>query len=337
MSGNNISDKFLTFSIIRISQMKNELRSARADVALLETELKSEIFLNRETKLDSKKDYARTIAEAQVVYNHTVSEHDRRISHISKTHAKQCEELCREVIEANQETVRLRRKLKELNNGANADRGPQVCQTSKGNLVLKMITLVVIAVTAYVALSASGESPVGMCSGSAGAPKLDMTNAQLFVPRATIPKPTISKPTIAKRIAASQSVEARKPAKTAVETPSAFFSAVKAAAPPTSSLPVEPREIQIHVPKEVSIEAVVARRPHIFQLVDMIDSVLAKIGGIKTFVGNSKLSTGTWIQRRTEAVVQMFSLNVRPDLVKGLSMTPDLPENALLTLILKGN
>lgn len=262
-------------------QLKDEVRSARVDIALLKTKLQHETFLNKETKLDSKKDHARSIEEAQVVYDHTVSEHDHRISEIGKTHAKQCEELCKEVIEANQDAARLRRKLKELNTDANADQGLNASQTSKGDLVLKMITVVVIAATAYVALSASGESPVGMCSGSAGAPKLeDMINHQLFVPR-----PTISEPT------------------------------VEAATPPTKSLPVDPREIQISEPEEVSIEA--------------------KIDGANTLVRDSKPSTETSTRRRGQGIVQMFSLNDRPNLLKGLSMTPDLPENALLTLILK--
>jgi hypothetical protein len=185
------------------------------------------------------------------------------------------------VIEANQEAARHRRNLKELN-------CLDASQTRKGNLVLTMITAVVVATTAYVALSASGESPVGMCSGSAGASKLDMINDQLFVPRPTIPRPTID---------ARQSVEA--------------------AAPRTSSLPIETRESEIHEPEEVLIEA--------------------KIDGINTFVRNSKLSTETWIRRRGQEFVQMFSLNGHPNLLKGLSMTPDLPENALLTLILKSN
>jgi hypothetical protein len=263
--------------MIRISQLKDELRSKKAAIALLQTELKNERFLNKENKLDSKKDYERSVEEAQVVYARSIEEHDTRISDISKTHAKQCEELCREVIEANREAARLRRELRKLNSGANADGGLDDSQTSKVNLVLKMmITVVVIAVTAHVAQSSSGESPVGMCSGSAGAPELDMINDQLFVPRPTIPKPTIPK-----RIDARQSVEA--------------------AASPTSSFPVEP--------KKVSIEAVLAHhRPQ---------------------------STETWIRRHARGVAQMFSLNDRSNLLKGLSMTPDLPENALLTLIKK--
>ena len=274
--------KFLTFSIIRISQLRDELRSARVDISLLKTRLKNESVLNKATKVESKKDYMRSIDEAQAVYDHTCSEHDLRICDISKTHAKQCEDLCREVIGANQEAARLRRSLKELN-------CHDASKKSKGNLVPKMITAVVAAATACVVLSASGESPVGMCSGSAGAPKLDMINHQLFVPRPTILKPTID---------ARQSVEA--------------------AAPRSSSLPIEPREIKIHEPEEVSIEA--------------------KIDDTDAFVRSSKLSTEIWIRTRGQAVVQMFSLlNGYPNLLKGLSMTPDLPENALLTLILKSN
>jgi hypothetical protein len=261
--------------MIRISQLKDELRSKKAAIALLQTELKNERFLNKENKLDSKKDYERSVEEAQVVYARSIEEHDTRISDISKTHAKQCEELCREVIEANREAARLRRELRKLNSGANADGGLDDSQTSKVNLVLKMmITVVVIALTVYVAQSASGESPVGMRSGGAGAPELDMINDQLFV------RPTIPKPTIPKLIDARQSVEA--------------------AASPTSSLPVEPRE--------VSIEAVLAHRPQ---------------------------STETWIRRRAQGFAKIFSLDDRSNLLKGLSMTPDLPENALLTLIKK--
>jgi hypothetical protein len=247
--------------------------------------LKYQRFLNKETKIDSKKNYKRSIEEAQVVYNHTMSAHDRRIRDISKAHAKQCEELCREVIEANQEAARHRKKLKEMISSAlakNADRGLDVSQTSNVNLVLKMITVVVIAATAYIALSASGESPVGMCSGSPRSPKLVMINDQLFVPKAR----TIPEPTIAKRIDARQSVEAAAP-------------------------PVKPR---------VMIEAALAHRPQIVQ------------------VRNSKLSsTETWIRRRAQEVVQMFSLHNRSSLLKGLNVTPDLPENALLNLIQKRN
>jgi hypothetical protein len=69
--------------------------------------------LNDEHLADCKLIHQRTLAEAKEKYAKTCAEHDARITELSKSHASQCEELCREILKANLEADRLYGQLGE--------------------------------------------------------------------------------------------------------------------------------------------------------------------------------------------------------------------------------
>lgn len=101
------------------TQLQDEVRDVQKKLALVQQELDHQIARNQTQKAQSNEDLARALAEADAVYKSTCDEHDRRIRELSKTHAKQCEDLCREVIQANQEAIRLAKELNEVKEGTN--------------------------------------------------------------------------------------------------------------------------------------------------------------------------------------------------------------------------
>jgi predicted secreted Zn-dependent protease len=58
-----------------------------------------------------RKEYESSIQEHEAKYQKTCREHDHRITQLSKSHARQCEDLCREILKANSEADRLQGKL----------------------------------------------------------------------------------------------------------------------------------------------------------------------------------------------------------------------------------
>lgn len=58
------------------------------------------------------------LAEAEGKYKTASLENELRIQEMNRSHAEQCEQLCREVIQANRETVRLRKQNAELTNSS---------------------------------------------------------------------------------------------------------------------------------------------------------------------------------------------------------------------------
>jgi predicted transcriptional regulator len=99
------------------TQLQDEVRDVQKKLALVQQELDYQMARNQTLKVQSHEDLARTLAEADAVYKSTCDEHDRRIRELSRTHAKQCEDLCREVIQANQDGIRLARELNEVTQG----------------------------------------------------------------------------------------------------------------------------------------------------------------------------------------------------------------------------
>jgi hypothetical protein len=78
---------------------------------LAQKELKQSKALGKKYLRESKTEHDRSLSEAQGKYSRTCSEHDGRITDLSKSHANQCEELCREILRANLEADRLQSKL----------------------------------------------------------------------------------------------------------------------------------------------------------------------------------------------------------------------------------
>ena len=66
---------------------------------------------NREQQTKHQLDTESILQERQDLYQSTLIEHDKRIQELSASHAKQCEDLCREVITANEEIARLNKQL----------------------------------------------------------------------------------------------------------------------------------------------------------------------------------------------------------------------------------
>lgn len=60
---------------------------------------------------DLKRNHEQLLKEAQEKYARTCAEHDVRITDLTKSHATQCESLCREILKANLEADRLQNEL----------------------------------------------------------------------------------------------------------------------------------------------------------------------------------------------------------------------------------
>jgi hypothetical protein len=74
-------------------------------------ELKQSKALSEKHLRESKMEYDGALSDAQEKYSRTCGEHDARITDLSKSHANQCEDLCREILKANLEADRLQSKL----------------------------------------------------------------------------------------------------------------------------------------------------------------------------------------------------------------------------------
>jgi hypothetical protein len=89
----------------------------RAEKSLLEQRLEHQLHVSQEENDESRHDLEQALARALELVDNTVTEHELRVSEMNKSHAHQCEQLCREVVQANQETARLEKKLAELSKG----------------------------------------------------------------------------------------------------------------------------------------------------------------------------------------------------------------------------
>lgn len=91
--------------------MEESSKNLEHALLLAQKELKQSKALSEKHLLESKTEHGRTLLEAQEKYSSTCIEHDARITSMSKSHANQCEELCREILRANLEADRLQSKL----------------------------------------------------------------------------------------------------------------------------------------------------------------------------------------------------------------------------------
>jgi hypothetical protein len=92
-------------------QLEESSKDQEHALLLAQKELKQSKALGKKYLRESKTEHDRSLSEAQGKYSRTCSEHDGRITDLSKSHANQCEELCREILRANLEADRLQSKL----------------------------------------------------------------------------------------------------------------------------------------------------------------------------------------------------------------------------------
>jgi len=99
-------------------QLHNVISFLQSEKASLEKQLKSQNHGIHEAKAAWQHEADLQIERIVQKYQVTIGEHDDRIREINRMHAKQCEELCREVVEANQEIMRLQKVLSDMTLGA---------------------------------------------------------------------------------------------------------------------------------------------------------------------------------------------------------------------------
>jgi hypothetical protein len=93
---------------------------------------------SKRRKDESREALKYALAEAEGKYRTGCLEHELRIQEMNRSHAEQCEQLCREVIQANRETIRLRKKIAELSSvtglqsGVGVDRGQYASSSYDG-------------------------------------------------------------------------------------------------------------------------------------------------------------------------------------------------------------
>lgn len=89
-----------------------------SEKALLEKKVETQKQATEEVRVSFQKKVDQEIKEIAQKYERMLAEHDERIIEINRMHAKQCEQLCREVVEANQEVMRLQKVLTDMTRGA---------------------------------------------------------------------------------------------------------------------------------------------------------------------------------------------------------------------------
>lgn len=93
------------------------MQKALTEKAMLQQQLEMQKQANTAKDNDM---LAQTDTEVQAVvrqYEALIADHEERINEMNKNHAKHCEQLCKEVVEANQESMRLQKRLAEITNG----------------------------------------------------------------------------------------------------------------------------------------------------------------------------------------------------------------------------
>ena len=95
-------------------QLREQLAAERTEKSLLDNRLKHYIYAYGNEEHDgSREELERELVATRMQYKHTRDDYERRINNITKTHGKQCNHLCHEVIEINRENIRLRQQLAE--------------------------------------------------------------------------------------------------------------------------------------------------------------------------------------------------------------------------------
>jgi len=82
---------------------------------LAQKELDQEKILRQKLQKESQGEYDRSVQEEKKKQIQLIQEHEERVSQLKKAHAKQCDELCQEVLKANLEADRLHSQLEGAN------------------------------------------------------------------------------------------------------------------------------------------------------------------------------------------------------------------------------
>jgi hypothetical protein len=101
-----------------IVQMRGELRVLNFDKRLLEQRLESQKRASKDIRAATQQQVDLEVEDAVLTYQRKINDHELRIAELNNVHANQCEELCREVVEANQEVMRLQKVMLEMTRGA---------------------------------------------------------------------------------------------------------------------------------------------------------------------------------------------------------------------------
>lgn len=110
----NSSNKLLD----KIAEMHDTISVLQSEKSSLEKRLKSQNQVIHEVKTAWQREADLQIERIVQRYQVTIGEQDDRVREINRMHAKQCEELCREVVDANQEIIRLQKVLSDMTLGA---------------------------------------------------------------------------------------------------------------------------------------------------------------------------------------------------------------------------
>lgn len=94
--------------------MQEELQCAQSEKELLEHRLAVHQQASSEVREAFQKQLDRETRAICEKYEGIISSYDRRILEINDMHARQCEQLCQEVVDANQEVMRLQNGLLEV-------------------------------------------------------------------------------------------------------------------------------------------------------------------------------------------------------------------------------
>jgi hypothetical protein len=143
---------FLVSQSLKFCQLEDELEVARSERALLEKRLDTYMQYSKKRKDESREALKFALAEAAEKHKTSCFEHELRVQEMNRSHAEQSEQLCREVIEANREVVRLQKKIAEMNTAAGlrgkmgVDRGIHTSSTRKAsNLARKRYGIILLA------------------------------------------------------------------------------------------------------------------------------------------------------------------------------------------------
>eukprot|EP00429_Kryptoperidinium_foliaceum_P016449 CAMPEP_0176043530 /NCGR_PEP_ID=MMETSP0120_2-20121206/21602_1 /TAXON_ID=160619 /ORGANISM="Kryptoperidinium foliaceum, Strain CCMP 1326" /LENGTH=482 /DNA_ID=CAMNT_0017376937 /DNA_START=46 /DNA_END=1494 /DNA_ORIENTATION=- len=120
----------------RIKEMQQEIIAVQSEKALIEQRLEVQKQKDDEIREISRRQFDQELHEKVQMYEIAIAEHDHRILEINQRHANQCEQLCREVVEANQEVVRLQKVLFEVSRTYSAEDGLPLT-TSRSSRPLK--------------------------------------------------------------------------------------------------------------------------------------------------------------------------------------------------------
>jgi hypothetical protein len=98
--------------------MWGQLRVMKAEKTLLEQRLEVQKRASNDVRAATQRQVDLEVEEIVLRYQRKIEKHEQRVLELNNVHANQCEELCREVVEANQEVMRVQKVLSEMARGA---------------------------------------------------------------------------------------------------------------------------------------------------------------------------------------------------------------------------